>query len=193
MKLLLVSLIIFSFNVFANDYRLIDQRGLLKPLNAQLKNRSLSEYHKGDEAEILTQGQLKVVRVKKANSKVIVLKGNGKRSRITAEDFEKANHNMMNVVLSDSNVRVTVNGTEYLNTYIVESVTPTTHTLDDGTVYKAYQIVVTSPDVQFSDFGMDPMITMVFVIAPEAPAIAQMLKVSLNGNEFFNVRSVTTK
>lgn len=192
MKLLLLSLIAFSFNAFANEYRLIDQRGLLKPLNAELKNRSINEYHKGDQAEILTQGQLKTLRVKKANDKAVVLKGL-KKEKITAEEFEKANHNMMNVVLSDSNVRVTVNGTEYLNTYIVESVTPTTHTLDNGTVYKAYKIVVTSPDAQYVGWGMEPMITMVFVISPEAPAIAQMLKVSLNGNEFFDVRTVRVK
>ncbi|MFZ4715561.1 MAG: hypothetical protein ACOYL6_17690 [Bacteriovoracaceae bacterium] len=193
MKLLILSLMTLSLSAFATDFRLIDKSGLLKGLTAELKNKSVSDYHKGDEAEILTQGQLKTLKVKRANKKVVVLKGGIKKEKITAAEFDKADHNMMNIVLANSNFKVTVNGTVYENTYLVSSVRPTTHALDDGTIYKAYEVVVTSPDVDYTGWGMEPSVIMSFVISPEAPAVAQMLKVTLNGNTFYDVRSVSLK
>jgi hypothetical protein len=185
MKRLLFLLLILSLNCFATEVRLIDKNGLLQDLHSKLASKSLDSFQKGDYAMILIQGQLLKLKVKKANSKSVTLVG-GKKMKISADEFKAAKNNMMNIILRDSNVKVTVNGTVTENTYVVNSVKSTTHILDDGTQIPAEIVRISTPD--FNSWS-EPMVRMKFVLSAETPGIAQLLKMEMNEMVVYDLRA----
>ncbi len=189
---LFLTIILATLSVSAKEFRLIDKKGLLKSINKELELNNIEDaFKKGDQAQILSvDNKMITMKVLKANDKKLVLKG-AKKYSVTAKEFKELNNSMMEVILNDSNVKVTVNGTVYENTYIVQTIKQVVHTLDNGEVLNAYQIYLTTPDTQYSYMGMEPMLRMNITISTETPGIAQLLKMTVNGMNLFDLRSYT--
>jgi hypothetical protein len=192
MKYLILFLALISLNLLATDIRVIDTKGLLNTLNSKLASKSLEDFNKDDSVKVLSMGALKDLKVKRANQRRVILKGE-KRIKISDKEFKAAKHNMMYIILKDSNVKVTINGQVYENTYLVNSVSNTTHILDDGTQIPAFLVKISSPDVELSTIGLGPAVQMSFVISDQTPAIAQILKIQMNDLEIFDIREINTK
>ncbi len=172
-----------------NQVHIIDTKGLMKNLDQELLKADFSKITCDEEVTYKFQGQYVYLDVKKCTKNKVVIKAI-KKDKILAKEYKALGNSMMKYILAKSNTKVEVNGTLYINTYVVSSVKPVIYTLDTGDTINAYQVVLTTPDTQYAGMGIGPSITLKFIVAPQVSPLEQVLFLSINGQELINVRYI---